>query len=65
MAKIVSDERVLEYSSEFKVNVVELTEKLNVSAKEIADVLGLHPMMVYRWYMDKAKIKAIPNMVSS
>lgn len=49
MAKILSKERVIEYSVEFKQKVVELTEKLDVKAVDIATVLGLHPMMVYRW----------------
>lgn len=49
MAKIHSKERVIEYSIEFKQKVVELTEQLDVKAVEIAAVLGLHPVMVYRW----------------
>lgn len=49
MPKIVSQERVLEYSTEFKVKIVQLTESLNVSTSEIANIMGLHPVMVYRW----------------
>ena len=49
MAKILCEERVVEYTKEFKVKVVELTEGLNVKVIEIADILGLHPVMVYRW----------------
>lgn len=49
MAKILSKERVIEYTVEFKQKVVELTDKLDVNAVEIATALGLHPMMVYRW----------------
>lgn len=49
MARIRSTERVIEYSVDFKIKVVELTEKLSVNASEIADVMGLHPVMVYRW----------------
>ncbi len=49
MAKILCEERVVEYTKEFKVKVVELTEGLNVQVVEIADILGLHPVMVYRW----------------
>lgn len=49
MAKILSKERVVEYSVEYKLKVIELTEKLDVKAVQIAEVLGLHPMMVYRW----------------
>jgi len=49
MARNYCEKRVLEYSKEFKVNVVKLTDGLNVSAAEIANILKLHPMMVYRW----------------
>ena len=49
MAKIVSVERVIEYSPEFKHKVVELTHRLGVETVVIAEVLGLHPVMVYRW----------------
>ena len=49
MARNYCEKRDLEYSKEFKVNVVKLTDGLNVRSIEIADILGLHPMMVYRW----------------
>ena len=49
MARINCEERVLEYSKEFKVMVVKLTESLSVKAIDIASILSLHPIMVYRW----------------
>lgn len=49
MARIISEERVLEYTREFKVMVVQLTQGLDVKATEISEILDLHPMMVYRW----------------
>lgn len=49
MAKILSDQRVVEYSVEFKLKVIDLTEKLSVTSVQIAEALGLHPIMVYRW----------------
>lgn len=49
MAKILSKERVVEYSLEFKTKVVELTQKLDVETVDIAEALGLHPIMLYRW----------------
>jgi transposase len=49
MAKIVSAERVVEYSLEFKIRVVKLTIGLDVKAKDIANILGLHTIMIYRW----------------
>jgi len=59
MAKIKSEERVLEYSDEFKYRVVELTNRLNVDAISIADVLGLHPVMVYRWRQEYGEGKLV------
>ena len=49
MAKILSRERVVEYTTEFKAKVVALTDHLDVETVKIAEVLGLHPVMVYRW----------------
>lgn len=49
MAKILSEERVLEYSKEFKVMVVRLTNLEGVQIKKIAECLRLHPLMVSRW----------------
>lgn len=62
MAKITSDERVLEYSKEFKVKVVELTEQLDVQASQIAKIMGLHPMMVYRWRQEFREGKLIADL---
>ncbi len=49
MPKILSSERVIEYSVEFKIKVIKLTFELDVNAVDIAKVLNLHPMMIYRW----------------
>jgi len=57
MAKILSDERVVEYSTEFKVRVVELTNQLEVKATTIAEILDLHPVMVYRWRQEHRACK--------
>lgn len=62
MAKIKSEERVLEYSKEFKVKVVELTEMEGMQTTLIAQGLGLHPVMIYRWRQEyrEGKLKADP-----
>lgn len=49
MARIKSSQRVIEYSSEFKLRVVALTNELDVDTARIAEIMGLHPVMVYRW----------------
>ena len=60
MAKITSKKRVLEYSKEFKVMIVRLTHQLEVNAIDIAKVLNLHPIMIYRWRQEykEGKLKA-------
>lgn len=49
MARILSKERVVKYSVDFKIKVVKLTDKLDVNATQIAQILGLHPVMIHRW----------------
>ena len=49
MAKILSEERVLEYSREFKVMVVKLSDLEEIKIKTLSECLGLHPLMVSRW----------------
>jgi len=49
MARIKSSQRVIEYSTEFKARVVALTNELDVDTARIAEIMGLHPVMVYRW----------------
>lgn len=63
MAKIHSAERVIEYSREFKVKVVELTLKLNVESAVISEALGLHPVMVYRWRQEykEGRLQYLPS----
>lgn len=61
MAKILIEERVLEYSKEFKVKVVDLTDQLEVQAADIAKALGLHPMMVYRWRQEYREGKLVAD----
>ena len=49
MPRILSSERVIEYSVEFKIKIIKRTFELDVKAIDIAKVLNLHPMMIYRW----------------
>lgn len=49
MSRILSAERVIEYSVELKIKIIKLIFELNVKAIDIAKVLNLHPMMIYRW----------------
>lgn len=49
MAKIISEKRVLEYSKDFKVKVVHLTNIEGIQIKQVAEGMGLHPLMISRW----------------
>ncbi|GLP99117.1 hypothetical protein GCM10007891_09710 [Methylophaga thalassica] len=59
MPKILSDERVIEYSMEFKIRVVRLTFELDAKAIDIAKILNLHPVMIYRWRQEYREGKFI------
>ncbi|WP_444898097.1 transposase [Microbulbifer sp. SSSA005] len=59
MPKILSEERVVEYSTEFKVRVVALANQLKVDTTTIANIIGLHPVMVYRWRQESREGKLV------
>lgn len=40
------------YTLEFKQMIVKLANNPAVIAREVADTLGLHPVMVYRWQLE-------------
>ena len=40
------------YTLEFKMQAVRLANHPSVMAKDIAEVLGIHPVMLYRWQME-------------
>lgn len=63
MPRILSAERVVEYTVEFKIKVVRLTNELDVKAVDIANILNLHPMMIYRWRQEyrEGKFVDIPS----
>lgn len=67
MARILCKERVIEYSVDFKIKVVELTDKLDANTTQIAEILELHPVMVYRWRQEyrEGKFIARPTRVIS
>ena len=61
MARILSKERVLSYSNEFKFKVVNLTNIEGMQIKQIAEGLGLHPLMVSRWRKEVRDGKLVPD----
>ena len=40
------------YTLAFKLQAVKLANHPNVKSKDIAESLGLHPVMLYRWQME-------------
>ena len=54
------------YTLDFKLQAVRLANNPNVRAKDIADGLGLHPVMLYRWQMEhrNGELKANKRMKS-
>lgn len=41
------------YTLAFKLQAVKLADHPNVTAIDIAESLGIHPVMLYRWRMEK------------
>jgi transposase len=41
------------YTLAFKLQAVKLADHPNVTAKDIAEALGIHVVMLYRWRMEK------------
>lgn len=54
------------YTLEFKQQAVRLANNPNVKAKDIAESLGIHPVMLYRWRMEykNGELKANKHMKS-
>jgi transposase len=52
------------YTLEFKQQAVKLASHPNVMAKDIAESLGIHPVMLYRWRMEhnRGELKENKNM---
>ncbi|WP_444901820.1 transposase [Microbulbifer sp. SSSA007] len=58
----MGEERVVEYSTEFKVRVVALTNQLKVFMTTIANIIGLHPVMMYRWRQESRGVKLVEKL---
>lgn len=55
------------YTLEYKLQAVKLANNPNVMAKDIAESLGIHPVMLYRWRMEhkNGALKENKNMKST
>lgn len=52
------------YTLSFKQMIVKLANNPAVMAKDIAETLGLHPVMVYRWQMEdrRGQLRGNPHV---
>ena len=52
------------YTLTYKIQAVKLANNPNVMAKDIAESLGIHPVMLYRWRMEQknGELKANKRM---
>lgn len=49
MAKMKGPKKTNRYPDEFKIKAVELADHSDILAKDVAEDLGIHPIMLYRW----------------
>lgn len=49
MPKAKGPRKIRKYDTEFKVRAVQLSEMEGVMVKDVAESLGIHPIMLSRW----------------
>jgi len=49
MPKIKGPRKANRYPDEFKIKAVRLADQPDILAKDVAENLGIHPIMLYRW----------------
>ena len=49
MARRKGPKKTKRYPDEFKIKVVQLADHPDILAKDVAEDLGIHPIMIYRW----------------
>ena len=49
MAKMTGPKKTNRYPDEFKIKAVQLADHPDILAKDVAEDLGIHPIMLYRW----------------
>ncbi len=49
MAKIKGPKKTNRYPDEFKIRAVQLADHPDILAKDVAEDLGVHPILLYRW----------------
>ena len=49
MARMKGPKKTNRYPDEFKVKAVQLADHPDILAKDVAEDLGVHPILLYRW----------------
>ena len=49
MARIKGPKKTNRYPDDFKIKAVQLADHPNILAKDVAEDLGIHPILLYRW----------------
>lgn len=49
MARMKGPKKTNRYSNEFKIKAVQLADHPDILAKDVAEDLGVHPILLYRW----------------
>ena len=49
MARTKGPKKIKQYPDEFKIKAVQLAAHPDILAKDVAEDLGVHPILLYRW----------------
>jgi transposase len=49
MARMKGPKKTNRYPDEFKIKAVQLANHPDILAKDVAEELGVHPILIYRW----------------
>ena len=49
MAKMKGPKKTNRYPDEFKIKAIQLADHPDILAKDVAEDLGIHPILLYRW----------------
>jgi len=56
MARIKGPKKTNRYPDEFKIRAIQLAAHQDILAKDVAEDLGIHPILLYRWRKDADEI---------
>ena len=49
MARIKGPKKTNRYPDEYKIKAIQLADHPDILAKDVAEDLGIHPILLYRW----------------